>query len=449
MANFMQEMPIQQYLQNYMGMEADYANWDGTSEVVGQTPSKYYFNPNSDTVDSWASRHGGDVNALLAEARGVNSGRFGTEAEGANPQQWAPTYNRGTGNVAFQVQDPGNDGGGLVMAALMAWLGGAGAFGAAGAGASGATSLAQEASALGIGNAYGAGAATGVGAGAGYGSWDVSGLAEAASGGGFDPSSLGSWDMAGGGTLMPPPGMPPTIPGMEQVPFLSASGTPAYMYGTPEALGSSVTGLSAAASVGAPVETLPRNFTGNNPGAMPDFGNALAALRNFTSPISSLARAAGGSTFGSFADVGSGLYGLLQSERLKKQMGRYASQADPFGQYRGQYGDQLSRLTANPGSVTSLPGYQFQYDQGLQALMRQAAAGGQLGSGGMVAASQKYGQDYAQNFYSNEVNRLAQLAGAQFNPAGGAQIGAQGDIASTQLAGNAFNRIFSGLRRWL
>ena len=44
-------------------------------------------------------------------------------------------------------------------------------------------------------------------------------------------------------------------------------------------------------------------------------------------------------------------------------------------------GNKLNELLQNPSSITSTPGYQFAYNQGLEAVNRTAAAKGQLGSG--------------------------------------------------------------------
>ena len=44
-------------------------------------------------------------------------------------------------------------------------------------------------------------------------------------------------------------------------------------------------------------------------------------------------------------------------------------------------GNKLNELLQNPSSITSTPGYQFAYNQGLEAVNRTAAAKGNLGSG--------------------------------------------------------------------
>lgn len=81
-----------------------------------------------------------------------------------------------------------------------------------------------------------------------------------------------------------------------------------------------------------------------------------------------------------------------------------------FGEQQ-YYQQQLQDLIADPSSVTKLPGYQFQFDQGAQAVARSGAAKGFLDSGNMATALTQYGQGFAQNFYLSQANLLASLAG--------------------------------------
>src|SRR5690606_35875395 len=52
------------------------------------------------------------------------------------------------------------------------------------------------------------------------------------------------------------------------------------------------------------------------------------------------------------------------------------------------------------------PGYQFQVDQGLQALDRGAASRGMLSSGNLLQAEQKFGSDLANQEYQNWLKNL-------------------------------------------
>lgn len=72
------------------------------------------------------------------------------------------------------------------------------------------------------------------------------------------------------------------------------------------------------------------------------------------------------------------------------------------------------------------PGYQFQMQQGLNAINRSAAARGLAGGGGTSKALQEYGQGLANQEYGQYQNRLGQLAGMGQQSAGQAFQGALG-----------------------
>lgn len=109
-----------------------------------------------------------------------------------------------------------------------------------------------------------------------------------------------------------------------------------------------------------------------------------------------------------------------------------------FGEQQ-QYAQQLNSLIADPSSVTSLPGYQFNMDQGSQAVSRQMAAGGFLNSGNEATALDQYGQGLAMSTFNQQAQLLAGLAG--FNaPAYG-----QNSTAATNASTNANNSSFTQL----
>lgn len=87
--------------------------------------------------------------------------------------------------------------------------------------------------------------------------------------------------------------------------------------------------------------------------------------------------------------------------------------------------DQLAYLQ-------NLPGYQFAYDQGLQALDRTAASRGNLISGNQLQAATQYGQNMAALQYGNEWNRLASLAG--YGQTAGQYLGDLGTNTANSLA---------------
>jgi hypothetical protein len=135
-----------------------------------------------------------------------------------------------------------------------------------------------------------------------------------------------------------------------------------------------------------------------------------------------------GSFFGGPAGgaIGGSLGGMLDPSTSNKggpaNQGAAAA-ADPFASQRPQYQQQLSSLMADPSSVSKLPGYQFQLDQGVQAVDRAAGAKGMLGSGNRLAELMHYGQGLASDFYGKQVSTLSQLSGANIgSPAAAAGI---------------------------
>jgi len=133
---------------------------------------------------------------------------------------------------------------------------------------------------------------------------------------------------------------------------------------------------------------------------------------------------------GSLSDlfnVLSGLYGL-------KLANDAAEKSDPFGPYRKGYADKLLALEANPGLLKSTPGFLA----GQDAIERQMASKGYLGSGNMAGALMRYGGDS----YHNEANRLATLAGANIAPG-------NTYFNQAQLSGQALSNIGYGLAPYM
>lgn len=137
--------------------------------------------------------------------------------------------------------------------------------------------------------------------------------------------------------------------------------------------------------------------------------------------------------WGSLLSGAAGLAGALDTRKAGKEA---LQRGDPFGGWRGYYGQQLADLMKDPSSVTKMPGYQFQFDQGLQALTRGTAAGYRR-SGNEAIALEKYGQDYASNYLQQQMQFLAGLAGSGIAPNFGAGMQGLGmgyDQASQALA---------------
>lgn len=69
------------------------------------------------------------------------------------------------------------------------------------------------------------------------------------------------------------------------------------------------------------------------------------------------------------------------------------------------YGSANKPFSFTPGDLTQTPGYQFQLQQGQEALDRRAAAGGGFYSGANLKAAQSFGQGLAGTTFDNEYNR--------------------------------------------
>jgi hypothetical protein len=123
------------------------------------------------------------------------------------------------------------------------------------------------------------------------------------------------------------------------------------------------------------------------------------------------------------------------SDLFKNLITSYAPGAQAYGDAVGANGaDGYTRAKTN---FQTDPGYQFQLDQGLQALNRTHAAAGNLSSGNADTDALKYATGLADQSYGNYVTRLAPyLTGQQT-----ATVGAAG--VDTGL-GNALNSSFQG-----
>jgi hypothetical protein len=75
------------------------------------------------------------------------------------------------------------------------------------------------------------------------------------------------------------------------------------------------------------------------------------------------------------------------------------------------FSSQLQSLLNNPASLAKTAGYQFEMDQGTQAVQRSQR--GMRGSGNALAALQKYGQGLASTRRGEEIDRLGRLTGQE------------------------------------
>lgn len=137
-----------------------------------------------------------------------------------------------------------------------------------------------------------------------------------------------------------------------------------------------------------------------------------------SSLLSDLASGGGSSLLGNLGKLYQGgnlvgglaqLYGAHQASMNAQQLMSLIQQGNAFGPYRAQYAKQLQQLMQNPGSISSLPGFQA----GQEAINRDAAAKGYFGSGNMAASLGMYGNQ----LYQQQVQNLSNLAGVGINPA--------------------------------
>jgi hypothetical protein len=137
-----------------------------------------------------------------------------------------------------------------------------------------------------------------------------------------------------------------------------------------------------------------------------------------------------------FAVVGAaaGIYTAYEGAKSASSTQKAANTASGqstalFGEQQG-YEKMLQDYFNNPSSVTSLPGYNFQEQQGEQAVTRQMSAGGYLGSGNLGIALQQYGQNFAMNYGQTYEQQLAALSGLSQNASAPLQTAVQGSNAA-------------------
>ncbi len=112
---------------------------------------------------------------------------------------------------------------------------------------------------------------------------------------------------------------------------------------------------------------------------------------------------------GNAIQIAGGAYGLYNAYQ-----GRQAQKAQQKQQQ--EYHDKLNALMANPGQVTSLPGYQFNLKQGSEALARRMASMGYGTSGNLALATQQFGSDYSMAALGQQEQLLASLYGKASPP---------------------------------
>jgi len=106
-------------------------------------------------------------------------------------------------------------------------------------------------------------------------------------------------------------------------------------------------------------------------------------------------------------------------------------QTNPWSKHQGAMGDRLMGLINDPSSIRDTPGYQFQYDQGMEAMNAKNASQGNRYSGRAMEEAGRFGTGLADQMYNQEMNRYASLAGANV-PNQGNTGGDQSQIGQQQ-----------------
>ena len=99
------------------------------------------------------------------------------------------------------------------------------------------------------------------------------------------------------------------------------------------------------------------------------------------------------------------------------------------------FGSLLQNFTGE--DLANDPGYKFGLDQGMQALDRRMASGGNYFSGAALKGAQRFGQDYAGTKFTEAFNRDAANKTRQYNFLAGLTSTGQNAAAQTGNAGQA------------
>ncbi len=150
--------------------------------------------------------------------------------------------------------------------------------------------------------------------------------------------------------------------------------------------------------------------------------------------------------------------GAKQASDQKKVARRGLRASDRVREEQDYYNQLLKNLLTNPREILNDPGYDFAFDQGIQAVERSNAARGFTGSGNAAIDLQRYGQSFASSFLKQREDLLASLSGLQASESPSAGINAAtaanssgADILSSTLASlgysftkGGFQNIFGG-----
>jgi len=131
-----------------------------------------------------------------------------------------------------------------------------------------------------------------------------------------------------------------------------------------------------------------------------------------------------------------------QTNEFNEQMSAQAPWRFAGQRALSEMADPYFQQTFNMSDFQQDPGYQFDLQQGQQAIERSAAARGGLASGGMMKDMANYTQGMASNEYQNAYNRFNNDQTQRFNRlASQAQIGQTANGQAAQVGMNTANNI--------
>lgn len=168
-------------------------------------------------------------------------------------------------------------------------------------------------------------------------------------------------------------------------------------------------------------------------GAVIGAGASMMSSSNAASAQKSAANSANNTQMAMFNTI-------TGNEQPYNAQGQQAASA--LGQFYGLPGANGQAQTPDYNKIlSSLPGYQFQLQQGTQAVDRSQAAKGLLNSGATGKALEQYGQGLAQSYagqYTQGLQNLTQMGQAAASNQASAGMNAANQIGSNTLyAGNA------------
>ena len=129
---------------------------------------------------------------------------------------------------------------------------------------------------------------------------------------------------------------------------------------------------------------------------------------------------------------------LASAEAIERQRPYTELGAHAAGELQGRLSDNALLGNFTGEDLANEPGYQFELQEGNQAIDRAAGARGGRYSGGTLKALQRYGQGLAQQNYGEAFNRDNVSKTRQYNMLGGSVDAGQG--ASSTVGGFLENR---------